>query len=257
MTEQPGAAPSAGPAPVVLKKYGNRRLYDTNDSRYVTLVEVEGMVQRGVDIVVLDAKTGADITKEILVQLLLERDEARAALPVGLLKQAVRLAGTPLKDNLARMLQEGLDAFLGSQRAMLDAQRAFTAQLAQQQLPSSPTSGMTSGITSAMTGLPWAAGVPTLWNPFSALTAPPPRPGDAAPANQPPSPSSQAQQTTASPPAPAQQWDVLKAELSETQALVKRLLEREQAAGAPRAPRAPERRTKKRTPTKPKKPRGR
>ena len=96
--------------------------------------------------------------------------------------------------------------------------------------------------------------MPTLWNPFSALTAPPPRPGDAAPANQPPPSSSQAQQTAPSPAAQPPQWDVLKAELSETQALVKRLLEREQAAAAPRAS---ARRTKKRAPTKPKKPRGR
>ena len=70
----------------VLKKYGNRRLYDTTASRYVTLVEVEAMVQRGVDIQVVDAKSGDDITKEVLVQLLLERDGARASLPTALLK---------------------------------------------------------------------------------------------------------------------------------------------------------------------------
>lgn len=215
---------------IVLKKYGNRRLYDTSTSRYVTLVEVEQMVQRGADILVLDAKTGDDITKEVLVQLLLERDEARAALPVGLLKQAVKLAGTPLKDSLARVMQEGLDSFLGSQRAVVDAQRAFSAQVAQMaqmaQMAQLPSQGAS----------PWAAGVPTLWNPFSALTPPPPRPGDVASANASPAPGSQPQQassTTGS--AQAQQFDVLKAELSETQALVKKLLERELAGAAPRA----------------------
>ena len=56
---------------VVLKKYGNRRLYDTTASRYVTLTEVEDMVQRGTDIEVRDAKTGDDLTKEVLVQLIM------------------------------------------------------------------------------------------------------------------------------------------------------------------------------------------
>jgi polyhydroxyalkanoate synthesis repressor PhaR len=222
------ANPVAGT--IVLKKYGNRRLYDTSASHYVTLVEVEQMVQRGADIVVLDAKTGDDITKEILVQLLLERDEARAALPVGLLKQAVRLAGTPLKDNLARVMQEGLDAFLGSQRAVADAQRAFSAQVAQ----------MTQ--MGPLGGAPWnPSAVPTLWNPFASLTPPPPRHGDVASANAPSSSSQPQQAAPAS--TQAQQLDALKAELTETQTLVKRLLERELAdegrsARGARAPRS-------------------
>ncbi len=211
------------PGAVVLKKYGNRRLYDTSTSRYVTLVEVEAMVQRGADIVVLDAKTGDDITKEVLVQLLLERDEARAALPVGLLKQAVKLAGTPLKDSLARVMQEGLDSFLGSQRAVADAQRAFSAQVAQMAQMVPPMA--------PMGGAPWAGGMPSLWNPFQALTPPPTRPGDVAPANMTPPQSSQMQQatstTTSASPSQSQQLDALKAELSETQALVRKLVERE------------------------------
>jgi polyhydroxyalkanoate synthesis repressor PhaR len=205
---------------VVLKKYGNRRLYDTNASRYVTLVEVEAMVQQGTDIVVLDAKTGSDITKEVLVQLLLERDDARAALPVGLLKQAVKLAGTPLKENLARVMQEGLDAFLGSQRAVVDAQRVFSAQMAQMAHMTPPMAA------------PWAQ-APALWNPFAAMTPPPAR-ADVAPANPPPAPLPQSQQTTSTTAAvqaqQGQQLDALRAELGETQALVRKLLERELAA---------------------------
>jgi polyhydroxyalkanoate synthesis repressor PhaR len=230
MTEPTQPAPaSASSSPVVLKKYGNRRLYDTNASRYVTLVEVEAMVQQGTDIVVLDAKTGSDITKEVLVQLLLERDDARAALPVGLLKQAVKLAGTPLKENLARVMQEGLDAFLGSQRAVVDAQRVFSAQMAQMAQMTPPMAA------------PWAQ-APTLWNPFAAMTPPPAR-ADVAPANPPPAPLSQAQQaTTTMTSVQAQQGhqlDALRAELGETQALVKKLLERELAAASAKEPKAP------------------
>ncbi len=236
------AAAAAATGAIVLKKYGNRRLYDTSTSRYVTLVEVEAMVQRGADIVVLDARTGDDITKEVLVQLLLERDEARAALPVGLLKQAVKLAGTPLKDSLARVMQEGLDTFLGSQRAVLDAQRAFSAQVAQMaQLAPSMAPSLASSVASSMTplaGAAWPGAMASLWNPFSALTPPPARAGDVASANMSPVSPSQAQQQQAPSPAAsqAQQLDALKAELSETQALVRRLVERD-LQHADRAPR--------------------
>jgi polyhydroxyalkanoate synthesis repressor PhaR len=186
---------------IVLKKYGNRRIYDTTSSRYVTLGEVEAMVQQGKDIVVTDARTGEDITKEILVQLLLERDGARAALPTGLLKQAVRLANSPLKEGLVKSMQEGLDTFMQSQRAIVDAQRAFTSQMEKLN--------------------PWLQPGTTpvgLWNPFS----PPPVPGTPPPvAGTPPPP-------VASAP-PASDVDTLRAELAQTQLLVKQLLERELA----------------------------
>jgi polyhydroxyalkanoate synthesis repressor PhaR len=202
-TTQP-ASPRADT--VVLKKYGNRRLYDTTASRYVTLVEVEAMVQRGVDIQVVDAKSGDDITKEVLVQLLLERDGARASLPTALLKQAVRLANSPLKDGLVKAMQEGLDTFMTSQRVVVDAQRALTQQLQ-----------------------PWIpAPTPALWNPFP----PPPPPG-----SSPPPPAAPA--TSAAPPAApsssSPDVEALRAELGQTQALVRQLLERELARGAAEA----------------------
>jgi len=185
------------PAPIVLKKYGNRRLYDTSSSRYVTIGEVEAMVQSGKDILVKDAKSGDDITKEILVQLLLERDSARAALPTGLLQQAVRLANSPLKDGLVKAVQEGLDTFMHSQRAVIDAQRALTSQLVSPWLQAAQKT---------------PAG---MWHPF----APPPPPPTPAAGSAPVIPSA----------APASDVDVLRAELAQTQALVSQLVERELA----------------------------
>jgi polyhydroxyalkanoate synthesis repressor PhaR len=108
---------------LVLKKYGNRRLYNTSTSAYMTLAEAEAMVQRGVEFVVVDAKDGADLTKEILVQIILEREDARAVLPTGLLRQVIRLRASPLRDGFARMLQDGVGAFLQGQAGMLEAQR--------------------------------------------------------------------------------------------------------------------------------------
>jgi polyhydroxyalkanoate synthesis repressor PhaR len=199
---------------VVLKKYGNRRIYDTTSSRYVTLGEVEAMVQQGKDIVVTDARSGDDITKEILVQLLLERDGARAALPMGLLKQAVRLANSPLKEGLVKSLQEGLDTFLHSQRAVVDAQRAFSSQIEKMN--------------------PWLqAGAPMpMWNPF----APPPPSTSSSPSSSPspsPSPSPSSSTPSSSPSSPprigSSDVDTLRAELVQTQHLVQQLLERELA----------------------------
>lgn len=224
--QQPGAQ---GGELIVLKKYGNRRIYDTTSSRYVTLGEVEAMVQQGKDIVVTDARSGEDITKEILVQLLLERDGARAALPMGLLKQAVRLANSPLKEGLVKSVQEGLDSFMQGQRAVVDAQRAFTSQMEK----------LTPWLQ------PGAMPVP-LWNPFAPPT--PPAPGTSASPPPPPSPPSP-------PPAPASGGDVdiLRVELAQTQALVKQLLERELARDrgadeAARSTKTPAKRATKKAP---------
>ena len=174
--------------PVVLKKYGNRRLYDTNASKYVTLHDLEEMVQRGTDVQVVDAKSGDDLTKEVLVQIILNKDSAREMLPTSFLKQVVRLSSSPLKETFSRVLQDSLDGFLSNQRSLLDAQRALLSQL--------PFAGAGAGAGAGLSGM---------WNPF----APP------APALQYP----QAQQ---------QQRDVevdrLRADMSETQALLRQLI---------------------------------
>ena len=137
-------APTTNSPPIVLKKYGNRRLYDTSDSRYVTLPEVEEMVQRGKDVQVVNAKSGDDLTKEILVQIILDKEGAREMLPTGFLKQVVRLSASPMKESFTRVLQDSLDSFLQGQRAVVEAQRSFL-----QQVPYTP------------------------WNPFAAFAGPP------------------------------------------------------------------------------------
>ncbi|HEY4220373.1 MAG TPA: polyhydroxyalkanoate synthesis regulator DNA-binding domain-containing protein [Myxococcota bacterium] len=186
-------------APVVLKKYGNRRLYDTNASRYITLHEVEEMVQRGTDVQVLDAKTGDDLTKEILVQIILDKDSAREMLPTGFLKQVVKLSASPLKETFSRTLQDALDGFLGGQRALMDAQRALLSQVA----TSSP--------------MQFANGWNPM-NPFAAFAGPPP-----APAAQQQQQQQQQQQAQA-----VGEVDRLRAEVSETQALLRQLIAQQQ-----------------------------
>jgi polyhydroxyalkanoate synthesis repressor PhaR len=116
----------------VFKKYGNRRLYDLSTSKYVTLAEVEALVQQGLEIQVLDAKSHDDLTKEILVQIILERDTAKDLLPTSFLRHVVRMQGSPLKESFTRLLQDSLDGFVRTQHSMFDAQRNLLQGVMQQ-----------------------------------------------------------------------------------------------------------------------------
>ncbi|MBI5486587.1 MAG: hypothetical protein HY905_04570 [Deltaproteobacteria bacterium] len=77
-----------------IKKYGNRRLYDTHQSRYITLEELARIVQEGAAVRVADAASGKDITRQVLTQVILERQEALDMLPVELLHVIIRTQGT-------------------------------------------------------------------------------------------------------------------------------------------------------------------
>jgi len=77
-------------APVVIKKYANRRLYNTNSSSYVTLDDLCDMVKEGVDFVVYDAKSGEDITRSVLTQIIFDQETKGASLlPIGFLRQLI------------------------------------------------------------------------------------------------------------------------------------------------------------------------
>jgi polyhydroxyalkanoate synthesis repressor PhaR len=88
-------APSAPETePVVVKKYANRRLYDTSASAYVTLDDLADMVKRGVDFVVYDAKTNEDITRQVLTQIIVEEENrGENLLPIQFLRQLIRSYG--------------------------------------------------------------------------------------------------------------------------------------------------------------------
>ncbi len=117
-------------APVILKKYGNRRLYDARRSGYVTLSEVEEMVQRNEDIQVIDAKSGEDLTSQILVQIILDRPGARQALPTAFLKQVVRLKDSPMKGAFSRGLSQMVEAFADAQQEAVQTSRSQLRQVA-------------------------------------------------------------------------------------------------------------------------------
>ena len=97
---------------MLVKKYGNRRLYDTEESRYLTLAELAEKVRRGADLRVVDAKSGADLTQATLAQIILEGRGAAQLLPVPLLQQLVRLEDDVLAEFLGRYLAYALELYL-------------------------------------------------------------------------------------------------------------------------------------------------
>lgn len=97
---------------MVVKKYGNRRLYDTEDSRYVTLEEVAERIRRGDDVQVVDAKTGHDLTQVTLAQIILESRGAARLLPVPLLRQLIRMGDDALAEFFGRTISWSLDFYL-------------------------------------------------------------------------------------------------------------------------------------------------
>jgi polyhydroxyalkanoate synthesis repressor PhaR len=97
---------------VLVKKYSNRRLYDTVQSRYITLEQLAELVRAGADARVVDAKTGEDLTQATLTQIIIESRGGARMLPVPFLLQLIRLGDTALAEFLGRYLSWALDMYL-------------------------------------------------------------------------------------------------------------------------------------------------
>ena len=112
---EPGPKPAAT-APVVVKKYANRRLYNTETSSYITLDTLAGMVREGRDFVVYDAKSGEDITRGVLTQIIVEQEgRGQNLLPTGFLRQLIGLYGDQVQSVLPRYLEQAIGAFSAQQ----------------------------------------------------------------------------------------------------------------------------------------------
>ncbi|HMK88636.1 MAG TPA: polyhydroxyalkanoate synthesis repressor PhaR [Methylocystis sp.] len=104
--------------PTIIKKYANRRLYDTGTSTYVTLEDLASMVKRGEDFVVSDAKTGEDITRPVLTQIIFEQEgkDGQALLPISFLRQLIRFYGDSMQMLVPSYLEFSLDKFTRDQQ---------------------------------------------------------------------------------------------------------------------------------------------
>lgn len=105
-------------AATLIKKYGNRRLYDTGDSRYITLEELTAKIRGGTDVRVVDATDGHDLTQATLTQLILESGSAARMLPVPLLTQLIRLGDDSLGEFFSRYVTAALELYLGAKRGV-------------------------------------------------------------------------------------------------------------------------------------------
>jgi polyhydroxyalkanoate synthesis repressor PhaR len=107
---------SAQQSPVIVKKYANRRLYNTESSSYITLENLAEIIRSGREFVVFDAKTGEDITRSVLTQIILEEEnKGHALLPTGFLRQLISFYGENMQAMLPKFLEQALGAFVRQQ----------------------------------------------------------------------------------------------------------------------------------------------
>lgn len=107
---------------VTIKKYANRRLYDTESSSYITLDRLAAMIREGRDFEVVDAKSGEDITHQVLTQIIVD-EESRGStmLPVNFLRQLIGLYGGQMQGAVPPYLEAAMEAFQKNQQAMAGA----------------------------------------------------------------------------------------------------------------------------------------
>src|SRR5258707_6600644 len=109
----------AGEQPTIIKKYANRRLYNTGTSTYVTLEDLAGMVKRGEDFVVQDAKTGDDITRAVLTQIIVEEEgKGQNLLPISFLRQLIAFYGDSMQWLVPSYLENSMRSFAHNQEQM-------------------------------------------------------------------------------------------------------------------------------------------
>jgi len=107
--------------PRTIKKYANRRLYDTQASRHVTLDGIRELVASGEDVVVTDDTTGQDITRSILLQVISEQEQGgRPILSADMLKHIIRFYGNPLQELMGGYLERSMEGFMNQQKILQD-----------------------------------------------------------------------------------------------------------------------------------------
>ena len=158
---------------VLIKKYGNRRLYDTGDSRYVTLDELATKIRSGAELRVVDAQNGEDLTQATLAQIVMETGHAAKFLPVQLLTQMIRLSDDALAEFFSRYVTGALDLYLQAKRGVqtLSTYNPLT------QIPMAASDA----IARMWMGSPFGGGG---YQQYPGYAAPPPYP--AAPQHEPP-----------------------------------------------------------------------
>lgn len=113
---------SGSDQPVIIKKYANRRLYNTSSSSYITLDDLAKMTREGVEFQVLDAKTGTDITHSILTQIIMDEEASggEQMLPISFLRQLISMYGNSMQAMMPHYLEATMENFQANQRKLQD-----------------------------------------------------------------------------------------------------------------------------------------
>lgn len=182
-TTTPSAASPAPKqqTPIVVKKYANRRLYNTETSSYITLDTLAEMIRAGRDFVVYDAKTGEDITRGVLTQIIVEEEsKGSALLPTAFLRQLIGFYGDSLQGVVPRYLEHAMTSFGRQQQQLRQAMK-------QTMVPFFPF-----GIDEvSRQNLAIFERALSVFNPFVRASEPPAREADAASENLAPEPAAE------------------------------------------------------------------
>ena len=112
----------------LIKKYANRRLYDTTTSSYITLEGIYDLIVDGNDVKIVDDTTGEDISRLILLQIIAEREQSgRPMLDADFLMRVLRLYGDPMQDMVGEFLSRSFDTFMAQQKQYQEQMRAAMA----------------------------------------------------------------------------------------------------------------------------------
>jgi polyhydroxyalkanoate synthesis repressor PhaR len=105
--------------PIVIKKYENRRLYDTTNSRYINLDEIAQLIREGGDVQVVDAASGDDLTRPVLTQIIMEQaKEPNSPLPLDVLRQMVVASGRATQESALKYMKAMFDLYQNAYRVM-------------------------------------------------------------------------------------------------------------------------------------------
>ncbi|AMK17926.1 MULTISPECIES: polyhydroxyalkanoate synthesis repressor PhaR [Sphingobium] len=150
---------------VIIKKYANRRLYNTETSSYITLDLLSQMTREGRDFVVVDAKTGEDITHNVLTQIIMEEEQrGENMLPVNFLRQLIAMYGDSMQSMVPQYLEASMEAFRKNQMQFQEAMKgAFgggpLAQIAKRNMQMFEAAASAFGGVPGMPGMPGMPGV--------------------------------------------------------------------------------------------------
>ncbi|MFT6221563.1 MAG: polyhydroxyalkanoate synthesis repressor PhaR [Candidatus Endobugula sp.] len=110
----------------VIKKYANRRLYDTEESRYVTLKDIKNIIALGVDVSIIDDTKDVDITRPLLLQIVSEQElGGTPLLNEAVLNQLIRFYGHPMQNMMSGFIANSIKTFISQQEAMQEQMQSF------------------------------------------------------------------------------------------------------------------------------------